>query len=84
MKATTLFAILKDIVVCHFNLPIDMCHGQRYDGAANIWVSTMGSRLSRSRKNPERSTYTVWCLSLIVAGLEPQTGHVLRLFEHDK
>lgn len=67
--ATSLFAILKDIL-CRFNLPIEKCRGQCYDGAANMKGNHRGVQALMQEQEP-RALY-VHCLA-----------HILNLVLHD-
>lgn len=67
--ATSLFAILKDIL-CRFNLPIEKCRGQCYDGAANMRGKHRGVQALMQEQEP-RALY-VHCLA-----------HILNLVLHD-
>ncbi|KAH9381385.1 hypothetical protein HPB48_009035 [Haemaphysalis longicornis] len=57
-KAATLLKILKDILH-RFNIPIEKCRGQCYDGAANMRGSTVGCKLSYDRRSLELYMCTV-------------------------
>ena len=60
IKGETLFLSLKDILM-RLNLPLELCRGQAYDGAANMQGEVKGLATRFAKENP--SALQVHCLA---------------------